>query len=212
MAEPQITEPEAPSASTAGGSHRARRKNSRVVLKLLATALAMFGFGFALVPLYDVLCDITGLNGKTGGRYEYSAVDSRVNTERLVTVQFMAQNNAGMSWVFKPNVKEVRVHPGQLTEVSFYARNPSAGDMVAQAVPSVSPFQAADYLHKTECFCFTQQRLGAGVEVDMPLTFFIDQDIPEEITKLTLSYSLFDITANFKRADGSLGVGALSAN
>lgn len=174
--------------------------NDRLPLKLLLGAVCMFGFGFALVPLYDVFCDITGLNGKTGGRYDYEAVDVVVNEERLVTIQFRAMNNANMSWQFEPMVNQVQVHPGELTEVMFYARNPGAREMVGQAVPSVSPFKAADYLHKTECFCFNQQTLAAGESIDMPLMFFIDQDIPEDVTKLTLSYTLFDVTANFQQA------------
>jgi len=174
--------------------------NNRLALKLLLGAVGMFGFGFALVPLYDVFCDITGLNGKTGGRYTYEAVEVEVNEERLVTVQFRAMNNAGMSWQFEPVESQVEVHPGELTEVMFYARNPSANAIVGQAVPSVSPFRAADYLHKTECFCFSQQTLAAGEDISMPLLFFIDQDIPEEVTKLTLSYTLFDVTANFQQA------------
>lgn len=167
-----------------------------LVLKLLLATVGMFGFGFALVPLYDVFCDITGLNGKTGGRYEEVA-EVRVDTSREITVQFMTRNNIGMSWEFRPEVAQVKVHPGAMTEVSFYARNPDKQDMVAQAVPSVSPSRAADHLRKTECFCFNQQVLAAGEEVHMPLTFFVDQDIPEDVTKLTLSYTLFDITGNF---------------
>tara|TARA_R110000824_G_scaffold336_4_gene2023 strand:+ start:82175 stop:82750 length:576 start_codon:yes stop_codon:yes gene_type:complete len=175
-------------------------RNKRLALRLLLGAVGMFGFGFALVPLYDVFCEITGLNGKTGGRYAYEAVDVVVNEERLVTVQFRAMNNANMSWQFEPMVSQVQVHPGELTEVMFYARNPATSAMVGQAVPSVSPFKAADYLHKTECFCFSQQTLAAGESIDMPLMFFIDQDIPEEVTKLTLSYTLYDVTANFQQA------------
>lgn len=175
-------------------------QNNRLALRLLLGAVGMFGFGFALVPLYDVFCDITGLNGKTGGRYNYEAVDVVVNEERLVTVQFRAMNNANMSWQFEPMVSQVQVHPGELTEVMFYAHNPASITMVGQAVPSVSPFKAADYLHKTECFCFSQQTLTAGEGINMPLMFFIDQDIPEDVTKLTLSYTLFDVTANFPQA------------
>lgn len=173
-------------------------RTSRITFKLVLATIAMFGFGFALVPLYDVLCDITGLNGKTGGRAEYDVVASEIDTERLVTVQFMTTNSAGMSWEFRPQVRQIKVHPGELNEVMFYARNPSNELMIAQAVPSVAPSKAVDYLHKTECFCFNQQELGAGEEINMPLQFFIDQDIPQEVTKLTLSYALFDITQNFR--------------
>ena len=114
--------------------------------------------------------------------------------DRLVTIQFIANNNDGMNWEFKPLVKSVKVHPGELNAVSFYARNPGESDMVAQAVPSVSPFYAAEYFHKTECFCFEQQFLAEGHEIEMPLRFIVDIELPEEINTLTLSYTLFDIT------------------
>lgn len=179
------------------GEKAADGDTSRLALKLLFATVGMFAFGFALVPLYDVICDITGLNGKTGGRYEYSAVDAAVDESRVITVQFMTSNNAGMNWEFRPRVREVKVHPGELMEVDFYVRNPGNESMVAQAIPSVAPFRVADYMRKTECFCFNQQRLGPGEEMDMPLRFFVDQDIPANVNKLTLSYTLFDITANF---------------
>ena len=182
-------------------------ETSRLALKLLFATVGMFAFGFALVPLYDVICDITGLNGKTGGRYEYSAVDASVDESRQITVQFLTSNNAGMSWEFRPNLREVKVHPGELMEVSFYVHNPTSQAMVAQAIPSVSPFRVADYMRKTECFCFNQQRLAPGEGMDMPLRFFVDQDIPENVNKLTLSYTLFDITGNFASSEQ-----ALSAN
>jgi cytochrome c oxidase assembly protein subunit 11 len=169
----------------------------KVVARLLMTVVGMFAFGFALVPIYDVFCEWTGLNGKTGGPYAYEAETTEVDTSRVVTIQFVASNNANMSWEFRPMQNQVEVHPGELTEVKFYARNPSATAIVGQAVPSVTPFKGADYLHKTECFCFTQQVLAAGEEIEMPLLFFIDKALPEDISKLTLSYTLFDVTANF---------------
>jgi cytochrome c oxidase assembly protein subunit 11 len=164
----------------------------------------MFGFGFALVPIYDVFCEITGLNGKTAGRSTYDAATVEVQEERLVTVQFTANNNAGMSWEFYPMVNQVQVHPGELTTVKFYARNPTGKTMIGQAVPSVVPFVAADYLHKTECFCFTQQTLAGGETIEMPLLFYIDQAIPADVHKLTLSYTLFDVTANFINSSSKL--------
>ena len=175
-----------------------------LALKLLGATVAMFGFGFALVPLYDVFCDITGLNGKTGGRVEYQAADSAIDSSRTVTVQFLTRNNGAMNWEFEPKVSQVQVHPGELMEVSFHARNPGGELMIAQAIPSVSPSRAADYLRKTECFCFNRQELAGGEDIDMPLRFFVDQDIPEDVTKLTLSYTLFDITGNFKNGGATL--------
>jgi len=170
----------------------------KLLAKLLLITVGMFGFGFALVPLYDVFCDITGLNGKTGGRYDYEAAEVSVNTDRLVTVQFRTVNNGGMSWDFWPEVSQIDVHPGEMVEVMFYARNPSGETMVGQAVPSVSPFRVADLMRKTECFCFTHQPLMAGETAEMPLRFFVDQAIPENVSKLTLSYTLFDVTENFR--------------
>lgn len=167
-----------------------------LLVKLAVVVVGMFGFGFALVPMYDVFCEWTGLNGKTGGRVEYSAAQE-INVDRLVTVQFTASNNAGMSWTFEPMVHQVAVHPGELTEIRYKARNPTAYRMVAQAVPSVSPLKAADYLRKTECFCFTQQVLEAGQEIEMPVLFYVDPALAADVSKLTLSYTLFDVTENF---------------
>ena len=188
-----------PQAGTEGS-----KANGRLAVKLLFAAVGMFGFGFALVPLYDVFCEITGLNGKTDGQYEYEAADVAIDLDRTVTVQFLARNNADMSWEFRPMVAQVDVHPGELTEVAFYARNPTDHDMVGQAVPTITPWKVSDYMHKTECFCFTQQELKAGEAVEMPLLFFIDQDIPEDVNKLTLSYALFDVTENYSNTQLSL--------
>jgi len=168
------------------------KRAAALPLKLLGAVVGMFFFGFALVPLYDVICDITGLNGKTGDRF-VSEVKGEVDQTRWVTVQFTTSNNANMPWKFQPDVAELKVRPGQLTETTFKAKNTTDAIMSAQAVPSVAPFAAAQYLHKTECFCFNQQTLAAGEELEMPLRFFIDQDLPDKVTKLTLSYTLFDL-------------------
>ena len=164
----------------------------RIVKRLLLVVVGMFGFGFAMVPLYDVICDITGLNGKTSGRY--AEAEPVPVEDRKITVQFMAQNSEGMSWYFEHNDAQVTVSPGEVKVVSYKVRNPNAYAMVGQAIPSVAPNEAAQYLMKLECFCFQEQPLAPGEEVDMAIRFFVDENIPEKITKLTLSYSLFDIT------------------
>jgi len=164
-----------------------------MVTRLVLVTMAMFAFGFLLVPLYDVFCEITGLNGKTGGKYEPVAAMT-VDKERTITVQFLTNNNAGMPWEFRPEVRSMKVHPGEVVLTTFYARNPSGDAMVAQAVPSVSPMKGAGYFHKTECFCFEQQQLEGGADVDMPLRFIVDTQLPDDVTTLTLSYTLFDIT------------------
>lgn len=165
----------------------------RTVLKLVLVVGGMFGFGFALVPLYDVFCQVTGLNGKTSGEV-YEAVDVKVDTTRTVKVQFVATNNDGMTWAFGPQDTMLDVHPGAPTSTSFFASNPEARLMVAQAIPSVAPARAAEYFHKTECFCFNQQTLHAGEKIDMPLRFIVDQDLPKDVHTITLTYTLFDVT------------------
>ena len=163
--------------------------NNKLVLRLLGVVAGMFVFGFALVPLYDVFCEITGINGKTRGQAIYQKME--INKNREVTIEFIANINRGMPWDFKPLTARMKVNPGELNEVRFYARNRSNKDIVGQSVPSVSPGEAALYLNKTECFCFDQQRLAAGEEIEMPMKLYIDADIPEDITHLTLSYQLY---------------------
>lgn len=167
--------------------------NNKMVLKLLVVVVGMFGFGFALVPLYDVFCDITGLNGKTNS--SAAAYNSMVvDDSRTVTVEFITRTNTGMPWEFSAQTQRIKVHPGELHQVAFYVRNPARRDMVAQAIPSVSPGLAALYLNKTECFCFNQQPLSAGQEAYMPMQFYIDPQVPEDIQYLTLQYTLYDVT------------------
>lgn len=165
-------------------------------LKLAGLVVGMFVFAIWIMPpLYDVFCEITGLNGKTGGRYE--AVSAGVDTSRTITVQFVAVNNEGMPWTFTPEVHRVKVHPGEQTRVNFLAHNATNADMIGQAIPSLTPFKAVNYFHKTECFCFEQQLLKAGESAELPMFFIVDQDIPAHISTITLSYTLFDVTERY---------------
>ncbi|MEP5765496.1 MAG: cytochrome c oxidase assembly protein [Halieaceae bacterium] len=164
------------------------------VTKLVAVVVIMFSFVFVvMVPLYNVLCDALGINGKTSGE-RYEAVQIQVDESREITVQFIAMNNEGMPWEFAPSRTMMRVHPGAVNDTVFMARNPLSRDMVAQAIPSVSPARAAEYFHKTECFCFNQQPLGGEQSTEMPLQFIVDQGLPRDIKTITLSYTMFDIT------------------
>ena len=117
-----------------------------------------------------------------------------IDETREITVQFIARNNDGMPWAFSPGDRILRVHPGEATDTVFLARNPLPRAMVAQAIPSVSPSRAAAYFHKTECFCFNQQPLGAESATEMPLQFIVDRGLPRDIKTITLSYTLFDVT------------------
>ncbi len=164
------------------------------VVKLVTVAVAMFAFVFVvLVPLYNVLCTALGINGRGAGE-AYTSVQARVDTDRTVTVQFIATNNDGMPWEFNASQTAVKVHPGATNNTVFFARNPTHKAMVAQAIPSFSPPRAAEYFHKTECFCFHQQPLDGDTSAELPLQFIVDLDLPDDIRTITLSYTLFDVT------------------
>jgi cytochrome c oxidase assembly protein subunit 11 len=172
---------------------QAANPNTRLVVKLVGIVLGMFAFGFALVPLYDVFCDITGINGKTNETAaSYEAVE--IDDSRMITVQFITKTMTGMPWKFEAKTETVQVHPGELNTVEFYVRNPAQRDIVGQAIPSVSPGTAALYLNKTECFCFNNQPLPSGQEAVMPMQFYIDPQLPEDINFFTVQYTLYDIT------------------
>ncbi len=161
---------------------------------LMLIVVLMFGFGFMLVPLYDVFCEITGLNGKTQGQYQGEVNAAQTQNQRTVTIQFVANRNDNLPWRFAPEQEEIQLQLGERKQTTFRVSNTYDQAVVAQAIPSVSPARAADYLNKVECFCFQQQPLEAGQAKDFPLVFFIDPDLPADISKLTLSYTLFDIS------------------
>ncbi|KAA3639716.1 MAG: cytochrome c oxidase assembly protein [Proteobacteria bacterium] len=161
---------------------------------LLAIAVLMVGFGFVLVPLYDVVCDITGLNGKTGvtTTAEVEKNQQAVDSNRTVTVQFDGNVKSDLPWAFHPTEFSMEVQLGQLYHTEYYAKNTAAVEIIGQAVPSVAPARASKYFNKTECFCFTEQLLKAGEEMQMPLTFIISRDLPENVKLVTLSYTFFN--------------------
>jgi len=163
-----------------------------LITRLLLVVAVMFAFGFALVPLYDVMCKAFGINGKTGDAYTGAQV---IDESRQVRVQFLSTNAVDMVWGFYPKAEQLDVHPGAVNEMLFVAQNPTDQPMTAQAVPSISPGAAAVYFHKTECFCFTQQVLQPGQRIEMPVRFIVDRDLPEDVKHLTLGYTLFNITA-----------------
>ena len=164
------------------------------VAKLGAVSVGMFAFVFVvMVPLYNVLCDALGINGKTSSE-AYISVSAEVDETRSIKVQFIATNNDGMPWAFSPQVTEMLVHPGAANDTVFCGQpnhecHGGAGDT------QCSPSRAAEYFHKTECFCFEQQPLDGNGEAEMPLQFIVDQDLPADIKTITLSYTLFDVTS-----------------
>jgi len=171
-------------------------EETRGSLSRYATVVViMFGFGYLMVPIYDVFCEVTGLNGKTGVITETEIAKSYfVDESRTIKVQFLSVNNGTMPWDFKPKVKSMEVHPGKIYAVAYETTNTTKRDMAGQAVPSVAPNTAGLYFNKTECFCFTRQELAAGETKVMPLRFVIDPALPEKIEVVTLAYTFFDVT------------------
>jgi cytochrome c oxidase assembly protein subunit 11 len=168
----------------------ARVDHRRVLWHLVPLVFIMFGFGFALVPLYTVFCQLTGLNGKTGGRVAAPTLTADMN--RVVTLELLGNVAAGLPWEFRPTVPKVRLHPGEPVTLTYRVHNRAHQSLVGRAVPSVAPGRAAPYVQKMECFCFANQRVGPGETIDMPVRLVIAPDLPPEIGTLSLSYTFFE--------------------
>jgi len=173
-------------------SESREQSNRRLTLRLLGFAAGAFAFGFALVPLYDVICDITGV-GNPKDLLRASNVQAIEHDEsRLVTVEFVADLPSVGSWEFRPVIAEMKVHPGRLYEIDYVARNLTGRDTVAQAIPNVAPGKATTFFRKTECFCFIPQNFAKDEERVMPVRFVIDPNLPKSIDRVTLSYVFYD--------------------
>jgi cytochrome c oxidase assembly protein subunit 11 len=179
-------------------SNERKQGISRTTKKSLLITVAMFGFGFALIPLYSVICDVFGLNGRfidlqKVEQAEYVAnVEKRMDSKRTVRVEFLTTLNQKLNWEFYAKQSTIDVHPGKVTEVMFYAKNLTNRKVVAQAIPSISPGNAAKYFSKMECFCFSQQTFAPGEAREMPLRFYVDPNLPEKVKTISLGYTFFD--------------------
>ncbi|MDI1309689.1 MAG: cytochrome c oxidase assembly protein [Methylotenera sp.] len=165
-------------------------KNKKLVRKLLWLVVGSLLFAFALVPLYDVLCTLTGLNGKTQNSAALMS-KAKVDNTRWVNVQFTSNVMPGLGWNFYPKQASIRLHPGQIETVLFVAKNTTNEVVIGQAVPSITPGIASANFKKIECFCFVRQSLNPGEEKEMPLRFFVSPELPKDVTDMTLSYSFF---------------------
>ncbi|WP_210473586.1 cytochrome c oxidase assembly protein [Vibrio crassostreae] len=172
-----------------------KRSTKKLTGYLVLSVVAMFGFGFALVPLYDVMCEALGINGKTNTVSAVQPQGMQPDYSRTIRVEFMSHIKPDMPWTFSPEVRVLDVHPGEVVQTNYIAKNLSGASLVGQAVPSVSPGMGATYFNKMECFCFNQQPLDGFKSADMGLIFYIEPDIPDSIHTLTLSYTLFNITS-----------------
>jgi len=178
------------------------RENLRMVRKLVVVTIGMFAFGYALIPIYKHICELTGINilsltegqipgnGKTGGAAALPA-NSQVDKSRTITVEFDA--NARGPWDFKPAQSSIEVHPGELNTVMYEFQNTQNRRMAAQAIPSYAPRQAAAHFNKLECFCFSQYTLDPGEKKSWPVAFVIDPKLSKDVTTITLSYTFFEV-------------------
>lgn len=162
-------------------------QNRTVLKKLLVVTVAMFGFGYAMVPFYKKICDVTGLT-----RERVAVTNTQVDPARLVTIDFDSNIGGGLPWQFEPLTPNLKVHPGELKQVMYRVKNTTNRTIVAQAIPAYSPRRAASYFKKIECFCFSQQTLKPGEERLMPVQFVVQNDLPKDVDRITLSYTFYE--------------------
>ena len=174
-----------------------KRENAKMLGKLAVITVGMFGFGYALVPIYNAICEATGINvlalaeREVPGQVGKLPTNTQVDTSRTITVEFDA--NARGPWDFKPAVRSMQVHPGQLSTVMYEFQNIQNRTMAAQAIPSYAPQQAMAHFNKLECFCFTQYTLEPGEKKAWPVAFVIDPRLPKDVKTITLSYTFFEV-------------------
>lgn len=171
-------------------SEEKRQSAASLAIRLAVVAVGMFGFGYLLVPAYDVFCEITGLGGRTN-ETPATAV-AAPQADRNVDLEFVTTVNQAAPWAFEAEAPGMSIHPGGIYEAVFLAENLSGRQQVAQAVPSIAPAQAAEYFKKLDCFCFTTQEFAPNEERELLVRFVVDRDLPEYVDTITLSYTLFD--------------------
>ena len=183
-----------------------RDANRRLGLTLSIAVFGMFGFGFAMVPLYGLICDVTGINraGASGRIAEADLVQLGVDRNRLVSVEFDYTLNAGLDWEVEPAQRTMDVHPGQTYDIVYKVRNNSDRAVVAQAIPGITPWQATEHFNKIACFCFDQQKLEPGESADLSLRFVLSRSLPQKYNTVTLSYTFMDTDREKLRATASV--------
>ena len=182
-----------------------RTRNLVLLRNLSVAAVMMFGFGFALVPLYDKICEVTGINQLVK---KDELTSTQVDSSRLVTIEFDANSRGEVGWQLVPLDSKRRVHPGELVHVVYELRNPTETSVAGQAIPSYGPQHAAQYVKKLDCFCFSKQEIRAGETRRLPVVFVIDPALPREVHTVTLSYTMFEIGGTQRRASAALAAGS----
>lgn len=177
------------------------KSHKRLIILLICGVLGMFGFCYMLVPLYELVCKKEGINGKSANTAAVYAANMQVDRSRTIKVYFVTTLNKGLKFKFVPVQRFIEIHPGERKLIYFYAENQAGQDLTVQAVPSITPTDAARFLKKTECFCFTQQYFFNGEKANMPVYFFIEPDIAKDIKEVTLAYTLFDASHYLKKQE-----------
>ena len=183
--------------------------NRRMLGKLVAVTVLMFGFGYSLVPIYRTICEVLGVNvlaraEAPGGNSAGTVANSQVDRSRTVTIEFDA--NSRGPWDFKPSQAKVDVHPGEVTTVMYEFRNRQSRTMAAQAFPSYAPSVAMAHFKKLECFCFTEHVLKAGEIKQWPVVFVVDRKVPKDVRTITLSYTFFEVDGKTPTEPAALAV------
>lgn len=168
---------------------------NKFLRKPVLIIVAMFAFGFVMVPIYDVFCDITGINGKMDLSITAATPDGVIE-DRIVTVEFVVNQNESMPWTFTPKHTTMKIRPGEIGRTAYYATNNSKKTMTAQAIPSIAPSIASKHFRKVQCFCFSSQKLGPKQHAAFDLHYYLDPKLPKEVKRVTLSYTLFDISGD----------------
>jgi cytochrome c oxidase assembly protein subunit 11 len=169
-----------------------QRSNRALLLRLCVVVLAMFGFGFALVPFYEKICEVTGIRNIA---QPDALANTQIDASRAVRIE-LDSNVRKLPWTFRPLETVVAVHPGEVRQVIYEIENPTDRPLTGQAIPSYGPQQAAQYFRKLECFCFAKQTLQPGERRQMPVVFVLDPSLPEDIGTITLSYTFFEVEGN----------------
>jgi len=178
--------------SGAGQADSLEQRNRRLMWRLVTLAVLCAGFGFALVPLYDVICRVTGLNGRTNAMAVAAPSNTEVDTTRWVKVEFLSHSMPGVAIQFAPQEFSIDVRPGALAQINYVATNTSDRVFIGRAIPSVTPAVAAPHFKKIECFCFNEQTFQPGETRVMPVVFTVDPDMARELGTVTLSYAFFE--------------------
>lgn len=176
-----------------GESHSERQRiNTRMAIKLGFVALFFLGFGFAMVPIYEVICQLTGLNGKTNTVASVIDKNTQIDKSRSVSIEFLSHTMPGVALTFKPEQFSIRIHPGEISRMNYTVTNTSNHVFVGQAIPSITPAVAAQHFEKLECFCFNQQTFQPGETRIMPVVFVVNPKLDRDFGTVTLSYTFFE--------------------